>query len=187
MKTLLKTIAFCCALAIGATGAASDVLAGPGGGGKDKVEKNSGRGNQNKDWEHGGGGHGDKDIGRGGPGGKNDNILDGHVNDLGRAGITLEAARQLALGGGYTGYKPLPPGIVKNLARGKPLPPGIAKRMVPGGMLPPGLTVPCRAGKGIRHLDGRPRNRECSCTAASAPLCDRLLRDLDGRSGLLPD
>ena len=31
MKTLLKTIAFCCALAIGATGAASDVLAGPGG------------------------------------------------------------------------------------------------------------------------------------------------------------
>lgn len=136
MKTLLKTIAFCCALAIGATGAASDVLAGPGGGGKDKVEKNSGRGNQNKDWEHGGGGHGDKDIGRGGHGGKNDNILDGHVNDLVRAGITLEAARQLALGGGYTGYKPLPPGIVKNLARGKPLPPGIAKRMVPGGMLP---------------------------------------------------
>ena len=56
--------------------------------------------------------------------------------DLARAGISLEAARRLALGGGYIGYKPLPPGIAKNLARGKPLPPGIAKRMVPGGMLP---------------------------------------------------
>lgn len=28
----------------------------------------------------------------------------------------------------------LPPGIAKNLARGKPLPPGIAKRAVPGGL-----------------------------------------------------
>ena len=27
--------------------------------------------------------------------------------------------------------QPLPPGIAKNLARGKPLPPGIAKKMVP--------------------------------------------------------
>ena len=34
-----------------------------------------------------------------------------------------------------TGYKPLPPGIQKNLMRGKPLPPGIAKRGVPSGML----------------------------------------------------
>lgn len=29
----------------------------------------------------------------------------------------------------------LPPGIAKNLARGKPLPPGIAKRALPGGLL----------------------------------------------------
>ena len=36
---------------------------------------------------------------------------------------------------GYVGYAPLPPGIRKNLARGKPLPPGIAKKMVPGPML----------------------------------------------------
>jgi hypothetical protein len=28
----------------------------------------------------------------------------------------------------------LPPGIAKNLARGKPLPPGIAKRTLPGGL-----------------------------------------------------
>jgi len=36
--------------------------------------------------------------------------------------------------------QPLPPGIAKNLARGKPLPPGIAKRYLPDGLeaqLPP--------------------------------------------------
>jgi hypothetical protein len=31
--------------------------------------------------------------------------------------------------------QPLPPGIAKNVARGKPLPPGIAKRAVPAGLL----------------------------------------------------
>jgi len=37
-------------------------------------------------------------------------------------------------------YKSLPPGIAKNLKRGKPLPPGIAKRALPYGLaskLPP--------------------------------------------------
>src|SRR5690242_1893055 len=33
------------------------------------------------------------------------------------------------------GVKPLPPGIAKNIARGKPLPPGIAKRAVPREVL----------------------------------------------------
>jgi hypothetical protein len=33
------------------------------------------------------------------------------------------------------GVKPLPPGIAKNLARGKPLPPGIAKTRVPDVVL----------------------------------------------------
>ena len=51
------------------------------------------------------------------------------------AGITLTAARELALGSGLTGYAALPPGIAKNLGRGKPLPPGIAKKTVPGAML----------------------------------------------------
>lgn len=31
--------------------------------------------------------------------------------------------------------QPLPPGIARNLARGKPLPPGIAKRYAPAGLL----------------------------------------------------
>ena len=51
------------------------------------------------------------------------------------AGISLEKARHLALDYHYTGYSSLPPGIKKNLARGKPLPPGIAKKMVPSRML----------------------------------------------------
>jgi hypothetical protein len=58
-----------------------------------------------------------------------------HGNNLITAGITVLAARDLALNAGISGYKPLPPGVAKNLARGKPLPPGIAKRYVPTSML----------------------------------------------------
>ncbi len=100
---------------------APEVLAGPGG--KDKVEKNSGHGNQGKDRGQGK----DRDNG--------DSIIDHATAGLVSAGISLAAARQLALDGGYVGYTGLPPGIAKNLARGKPLPPGIARKMVPGGML----------------------------------------------------
>src|SRR3546814_12654007 len=32
-------------------------------------------------------------------------------------------------------FRSLPPGIRKNLARGKPLPPGIQKKIVPGSLL----------------------------------------------------
>jgi hypothetical protein len=42
--------------------------------------------------------------------------------------------------GGNEKQKGLPPGIAKNLARGKPLPPGIAKQYLPDGLrhaLPP--------------------------------------------------
>lgn len=53
------------------------------------------------------------------------------------AGISAQIARQYALDAGVKsgGYKPLPPGIRKNLARGKPLPPGIAKKAAPSSML----------------------------------------------------
>ncbi len=37
--------------------------------------------------------------------------------------------------GDKKGSKSLPPGIAKNLARGKPLPPGIAKRTLPNDLL----------------------------------------------------
>lgn len=49
--------------------------------------------------------------------------------------ISVQQARALAVQGGHTGYKALPPGIRKNLGRGKPLPPGIAKKVAPAGML----------------------------------------------------
>ncbi|WP_288626742.1 anti-virulence regulator CigR family protein [uncultured Citrobacter sp.] len=49
--------------------------------------------------------------------------------------ISYNVARQYAVRYGLTGYKSLPPGIAKNLARGKPLPPGIAKKSVPPSML----------------------------------------------------
>ena len=122
MKSLCKVIVFCCILAMGATGMAPEALAGPGG--KDKIEKNAGGG-------HGNQGNRGNDKG----GGHDGNILNGVTDSLVSAGISLVAARQLALDGGYTGYTALPPGIAKNLARGKPLPPGIARKMVPGGML----------------------------------------------------
>ncbi|NYT84969.1 anti-virulence regulator CigR family protein [Pollutimonas harenae] len=66
---------------------------------------------------------------------------DGHLRgddlfgDLVYAGITAALAREYALDFGLGGYSSLPPGIRKNLARGKPLPPGIAKQMVPGSLL----------------------------------------------------
>jgi hypothetical protein len=49
--------------------------------------------------------------------------------------IAYETARRLALEHRYTGSGSLPPGVRKNLTRGKPLPPGIAKKAVPGPML----------------------------------------------------
>ena len=59
------------------------------------------------------------------------------VSHLTSAGISLAAAQQLVRQSGIApgSYKPLPPGIQKNLARGKPLPPGIAKKSPPTAVL----------------------------------------------------
>lgn len=45
------------------------------------------------------------------------------------AGITAALARQYARSAGVSDYSSLPPGIRKNLMRGKPLPPGIARKV----------------------------------------------------------
>lgn len=82
----------------------------PGRGKPDKSAKHAGK----KDWK----------------GKKN-----GESRPLARAGISAEAARRLALEAHVTGYRALPPGIAKNLARGKPLPPGIARKTVPSSLL----------------------------------------------------
>ena len=61
--------------------------------------------------------------------------VDADIGGLVSVSIGSGDARRIAERHGYVGYAPLPPGIRKNLARGKPLPPGIAKKMVPGPML----------------------------------------------------
>lgn len=45
--------------------------------------------------------------------------------------VDAESIRRFAVEHRYTGYRALPPGIRKNLARGKPLPRGIAKKTIP--------------------------------------------------------
>lgn len=57
------------------------------------------------------------------------------IGGLVYAGITAALARDYASEFNLRGYSSLPPGIRKNLARGKPLPPGIAKKVVPGSLL----------------------------------------------------
>ncbi|NDV13668.1 anti-virulence regulator CigR family protein [Crenobacter caeni] len=116
MKALLRhAVCATLALVLGATPA----LAAPPEG-KGKPEKHQGHGKPQK---HGqaASGYDSADAAR----------------DLVRAGITAAAVRaiigerHLDLGG----YSALPPGIRKNLARGKPLPPGIAKKAVPMPLL----------------------------------------------------
>jgi hypothetical protein len=51
------------------------------------------------------------------------------------------------------GRKSLPPGIAKNLQRGKPLPPGIAKQVLPSGLI--GLLPPPPHGFERVAIDGK--------------------------------
>ncbi|KDB61839.1 hypothetical protein AZ15_1325, partial [Bordetella bronchiseptica A1-7] len=91
-----------------------------------------GKGNSGK--SNNGNGNGKGNSGNSGNSGKRSG--DGGVSvELRHAGITISTARGYALEYGVTGYGSLPPGIRKNLARGKPLPPGIAKKAVPPSML----------------------------------------------------
>lgn len=105
------------------------------------VMANPGNGNGNG---HGGGqgnssgNHGNNGQ-KGNPAQKNNGSSD-HRKNFGKpdhvdSDISFATARHLAVNYGLTGYDSLPPGIAKNLARGKPLPPGIAKKTVPASML----------------------------------------------------
>jgi len=131
MRTQYKLLAFMAA----AIFAAGPVLADPPPGKGNSNQGNASQANANKansgsgNQSSGNNGHQDQ---RG-----NDRVdtLDVVLSSLVAAGMTQSYARSLALNNGLTGYQGLPPGIQKNLARGKPLPPGIAKKMVPGPML----------------------------------------------------
>jgi Ni/Co efflux regulator RcnB len=53
------------------------------------------------------------------------------VEELWLPAVKVDEARRFAILHDFSGQKPLPPGIRKNLMRGKPLPPGIAKKRLP--------------------------------------------------------
>ena len=98
----------------------------------DKGGNGNGNGNGNS------GNHGNSgNNGNHGNNGKHGNKAKGNDGDQGLVSVSIsrDRARSLARNYGLTGYGSLPPGIAKNLARGKPLPPGIAKKMVPSSML----------------------------------------------------
>ncbi|MDY0417217.1 anti-virulence regulator CigR family protein [Enterobacter sp. 170198] len=126
------------AVLLSLTFATAPVMANPGNGNGGGGHGNSGGqgngGNHGNSGSHGNGNsgtHGNKqNNGQDNPGKSNKSVSD-DVN----ARVSFDHARHLALNYGLTGYESLPPGIAKNLARGKPLPPGIAKKTVPASML----------------------------------------------------
>ena len=125
------------AVVLSLTLAAAPVMANPGNGNGSGHGNSGGQGNggsHGNSGSHGNGNsgtHGNKqNNGQENPGKSNKSVSD----DV-DARVSFDHARHLALNYGLTGYESLPPGIAKNLARGKPLPPGIAKKTVPASML----------------------------------------------------
>lgn len=69
-------------------------------------------------------------------------------DEAGGAGIVITTSDRTVIQNYFianpVGVSPLPPGIAKNVARGKPLPPGIAKKQAPPALI---QQVPaCRSG-----------------------------------------
>lgn len=113
------------AVVLSLTFATAPAMANPGNGNGGGQGNNGSHGNGNS------GNHGNKqNNGNSSPGKPHKSVKD----DV-DARVSFDHARHLALNYGLTGYNSLPPGIAKNLARGKPLPPGIAKKTVPASML----------------------------------------------------
>ncbi|EIX1532863.1 hypothetical protein RA241_001063 [Cronobacter sakazakii] len=110
---------------------ATPALANPGNGNGNGHGNSGNHGNGNKDNNGKGADNKDKNKDKGNASGRKNYGKPDHVE----ADISYSRARSLAVNYGLTGYESLPPGIAKNLARGKPLPPGIAKKSVPASML----------------------------------------------------
>ncbi|MBG0659356.1 anti-virulence regulator CigR family protein [Enterobacter roggenkampii] len=128
------------AVVLSLTFATAPVMANPGNGNGNGHGNGGGQGNSGN---HGNGNsgnagnHGNKqNNGQDNPGKSDKGVK--NSKDVGNdvdARVSFDHARHLAVNYGLTGYKSLPTGIAKNLARGKPLPPGIAKKAVPASML----------------------------------------------------
>lgn len=119
------------AVVLSLTFATAPVMANPGNGNGNGHGNGGGQGNS--------GNHGNGNSGNQGhkqdKGHQNSVKSNKSVKDDVDARVSYDHARHEALNYGLTGYESLPPGIAKNLARGKPLPPGIAKKAVPASML----------------------------------------------------
>ena len=72
------------------------------------------------------------------------------------------------------GRRSLPPGIAKNLQRGKPLPPGIAKQVLPGDLLR--ALPPARDGHERVIVDGRIVLVEAATQVVRDVIADIVLR-----------
>ncbi|MEB6379096.1 anti-virulence regulator CigR family protein [Leclercia adecarboxylata] len=119
--------------------ATAPVMANPGNGnghGNGGGQGNSGNhGNGNAGKGNAGKGNADNHGNKQNNGSHSSGKSNKSVRDDVDARVSYDHVRHLALNYGLTGYDSLPPGIAKNLARGKPLPPGIAKKTVPASML----------------------------------------------------
>ncbi|HFR4562055.1 MAG: anti-virulence regulator CigR family protein [Enterobacter sichuanensis] len=116
------------AVVLSLTFATAPVMANPGNG-------NGGGGHGNSGGKGNGGNHGNSGTHGSKHNTDNPGKSNKSVSDDVDARVSFDHARHLAVNYGLTGYESLPPGIAKNLARGKPLPPGIAKKTVPASML----------------------------------------------------
>jgi hypothetical protein len=103
------------------------------------VMANPGNGNGGGNGNHGNSGNSGNHGNKGQGSDKSTDVNSSHKSygkpDNVNADLSYSQARSLAVNYGLIGYKSLPPGIAKNLARGKPLPPGIAKKTVPASMI----------------------------------------------------
>jgi len=84
--------------------------------------------------------------------------------------IKVDEARRFALLHDFGGQKPLPPGIRKNLMRGKPLPPGIAKKRLPDPYL---AWLPSRPG-----YEWRPYGTDLVLVSPSSGLVAHVIVDV---------
>lgn len=126
----LRTLATALVAVAAMTMCATPVFANPG----------NGNGNGNSGNHGNSGNKGDSGNSQKGNAGQKNNAHTEQRKNYGKpdhvdSDISYNVARQYVVRYGLTGYKSLPPGIAKNLARGKPLPPGIAKKSVPPSML----------------------------------------------------
>ena len=111
---------------------AAPVYANPGNGNG----HSNGGGNHGNSGNHGNGGdHSNKGQGNGKSDEDHGNRKNYGKPDHVDSDISFTRARSLAVNYGLVGYQALPPGIAKNLVRGKPLPPGIAKKTLPASMI----------------------------------------------------